>query len=188
VACHDRVVKEARKAGLLTREEVHREVDSEAAASSQLVRSTLETCDTIPTMTRASLELLVRSTGSPGGLFYSVTADGLALQAEVGALVGSPELESFASDFLAADLQQEHSTLYEDQTTASPLSSTRSPAGANLCPLALGHTEAGRYTIVAVVLLLRMKKFRAPSALVTELSRVLLGAGLAGVSVGPQGP
>jgi hypothetical protein len=183
VTCHDRVVKEARKAGLLTREEAQREGDSEAVASSQLVRSTLETCDTIPTMARASLDLLVRSTGSSGGLFYCVTVDGLELQAGVGALAASPELQSFASNFLAAELQQEHSTLSEDQTTATAVSTIRPPVGANLCPLALSHTEAGRYTIVAVAFLLRTRNFRVASPLVTELSRALFSAGVTGVSV-----
>jgi hypothetical protein len=148
-----------------------------------VVRSTLETCDTIPTMTRASLELIVRSTGSSGGLFYRVTPNGLVLAAEVGAPASSPELEELASNFLAAELRQEERTLFEDQTTATAVSTTRPAVGANLCPLALSHAEAGRLTIVAVVLLLRTRNFRVAGALVTELSRALFSAGLTGVSV-----
>jgi tRNA A-37 threonylcarbamoyl transferase component Bud32 len=177
---YDRVIKEAQKAGLLTRkEEAPREVRDDTAVNSQLVRSTFETCHTIPAMARASLELVVRSTASLGGLFYSVTAEGLVLQAEVDSLADSPEHFCFAREHLAREQQEELATVVAGQTEATVAHTTRSVAmGAKLHAVTLSHRDAGRDTFVAVVILLRPRRLQIPGGLVTELSRVLFGAGL----------
>lgn len=189
VTCHDRIVKEARKAGLLTAESLAPETEAtadtdDAVVQSQLVRSTLETCDTVATMAKASLQLLVRSTDSPGGLFFSVSERGLTLQAEVGELAASTDIMRLANDCLATELRQEQSTMIEDEAeiAASLSSPPRAASGAALHPMVLSHEERGRYTVVAVVVLLRSSRSQVPGGLTRELSRVLCAAGLSGVS------
>jgi hypothetical protein len=180
LASHERVLKEARAAGLAPEEAPGAAADATVEAVSMMqLRSILDPCTTLVTCARAGLELLVRSTGSRGGLLYSLDRGALTLQAEVGELLPSAEIFALVRDYADGAIEDDVDTqqVLEPSAITNAASGTRStwtqPSGELLRPMLLGHEEHGTPLITAVAVLLPAGPFRSPSVAISEVSRAL---------------
>jgi hypothetical protein len=181
LASYERTLKEARAAGLYAPDEAAVAApDSPDSVSLMQLRSMLDPCTTLMTCARTGLELLVRSTGSRGGLLYAIDRGILTLQAEAGELLSSPEIEALVRDYLEGAVEgDDMATQQELEPTAitAAASGTRSAwthaSGDVLRPVLLGHEEHGSSMVTAIVVLLPAGPFRSPTLAISDVSRAL---------------
>jgi hypothetical protein len=180
LACYERLMVEARRAGLTVSAEVADAADVEMCSSvSTLVSSILESCTTRIDRARASLDLLVRTSGSSGGLLYTLGASGPMLAAQAGQLEPSPELETLIKDYLTSEMEREAETMQESEVDPSsePTAAWTGPRGERLHPVLLCHTIDAGCAVTGIAVLRPSGAFRNPGQLATELSRAAVGAG-----------
>jgi tetratricopeptide (TPR) repeat protein len=180
LACYERLMVEARRAGLTVSAEVADAAEVEMSSSvSTLVSSILESCITRTDRARASLDLLLRTSGSSGGLLYTVGPAGPVLSAQAGELDPSPELETLIKDYLSSEMERESETLQEPEVASSmePTAAWTGPRGERLHPVLLCHTIDAGCAVTGIAVLRPAGAFRNPGQLATELSRAAVGAG-----------
>jgi tetratricopeptide (TPR) repeat protein len=181
LASYERIMHEARRAGLSVSAAVADAAEIEICSSvSTLVSSMLESCSNRLDRARASLDLLVRTSGSRGGLLYSVGPEGPVLSAQAGELEASPELDTLVREYLQSEMERESETLEdaEPATQAEPNSPAwNGPRGERLQPVLLCHNVDAGCAVTGLAVLQPSSKFRNPGQLATELSRAAVGAG-----------
>jgi hypothetical protein len=177
LANYERVVQEARAAGLAVSAEVAEAAEVEMCSSmSTMVSTMFENCGSSADRARASLDLLLRTSGCKAGLLFSVTHDGPVLAARAGELEPTHELESLVRDYVSAQMQREAETMDETETVASPEPASaawKGPTGERLHPVLLCHSvETGcAVTGVAVLRHDEAGAFRNPTQVASRLSK-----------------
>jgi hypothetical protein len=181
LASYERIMLEARRAGLLVSAEVADAAEVEMASSvSTLVSSILVSCTSRMDRARASLDLLVRTSGSRGGLLYTLGEQGPVLAAQSGELEPCPELDSLVSEYLSQQMERESDTLEETEVgeaVASTVAAWVGPRGERLQPVLLCHTTDAGCAVTGLAVLRPAGVFRNPGLLASELSRAAVGAG-----------
>jgi tetratricopeptide (TPR) repeat protein len=177
LASHERTLKEARSAGL--QEGPAHAAGAEEDTALILARSVLRTCHDLAACARTGLELLVHSTASRGGVFYSVDEHGVELAAQLGELAHSPEIHALVREYAAEQLDPDQITRQEVAQSAVTLgasgmrSNWTQSNGDALRPILVGHEERGAPVVTGVVVLLPAAAFSSPTAAISEVSRAL---------------
>jgi len=180
LASYERIMLEARRAGLMVSAEVADAAEVEMASSvSTLVSSILVSCTTRIDRARAGLDLLVRTSGSRGGLLYTLGAEGLVLAAQTGELEPCLELDALVREYLSHEMERESDTLQDTvgPTVAPTAAAMIGPQGERLQPVLLCHATDTGCAVTGLAVLRPAGIFRNPGLLAAELSRAAVGAG-----------
>lgn len=183
VARHERLLRDARKAGLIA-------PDAAALAEATALPSNEELRTTVATVLSTAqgpeergtrlLALLGRATRSAAGFLYVVQRTGPTLVAQLGAVAPLLEMDELVAQFLERadddDVVTATSSGSEDATRAMSWTATES---ARFTPLLLSHDGPGGpcVTGVAVMWMPNSSALRVPTRLLQALSQALFDAG-----------
>jgi serine/threonine-protein kinase len=183
LANYERVVQEARAAGLIVSAEVADAAEVDMCSSADtIVSSMIDSCVSPADRARASLELLLRTSGCNAGLLFSVTHSGPVLAARAGELEPTHELESLVRDYVTAQMQREAETKDETETamktSAEPASAAwKGPTGERLHPVLLCHAVEAGCAVTGVAVLRTEGAFRHPAQVASRLSKATAADG-----------
>jgi hypothetical protein len=150
-----------------------------SSSISTLVSSMLESCNTRSERARASLDLLIRTSGSRSGLLYALGPHGPVLSAQIGGLEPTLELETLVRDFLNMELTRAEATQQDSlfgTAAAGQTTEWKSARGDRVHPVLLCHAMDAGYAVTGLALLEVAGPFKSPGQLATELSRAALAA------------
>ncbi|HVW25870.1 MAG TPA: hypothetical protein VHC69_10895 [Polyangiaceae bacterium] len=142
--------------------------------------SVLATCKSRGERAARGLDMLARSSGALGGLFYALSSGRAMPRAQVGRLVPDERIDALARDYLSSKITDENDTrTVGDATAPSFIREWRGPGDVRYVPVLLSHPVKRGLAIsgVAVLLIDATARFSYPGALATELSRVCQEAG-----------
>ena len=179
---HEKLVRGARKAGLIAAPEPEANDDSRPLAAEDVrtvVTTILSSAQGPEQRAERALGLLGRYSRCGAGFLYILQRQGPALCAQLGSIAPMLDMDAFVTKILLDALEAREVTQTEMSGTAEPRFLSAVTDGARFTPMLLSHpTDHGiSVTGVAMMAVDAGSTFRVPTRLLQALSKALYDAG-----------